>query len=161
MALIDLAGREDHHRLASELFDRVWELLERPERTAVEDDELIHTAHASRHHWGQIEPLDHERLATGEWQISRVYAVLGRGEAARWHAERSLAYCVEGRIDGFLRGAAYEALARATRIVGDDAAVHRYLRLGRETAEHIEDPEDRTMLLADLDEVDNWALAAH
>jgi hypothetical protein len=161
MVTIDLSGTPDHRGLAAELFDRVWELLEQPGRTVREDDELIHAAHASRHHWGQHDPTDHARLATGEWQISRVYAILGRGEPARWHAERSLAHCVEGRVDGVLRGAAYEALARATRLVGDHAAVHRYLRLGREVAASMDDPDDRAMLLADLDEVEPGALTTH
>ena len=54
-------------------------------------------------------------LARGEWQCSRVYAVLGRAEPALWHARR----CVEldeagaeGREDWDL-AAAYEAMARA------------------------------------------------
>jgi hypothetical protein len=143
MSTIDLAGLEEHRRLAQTLSDRAWELLDRSNRTATENDELIHTAHAARWHWGQLEPPDHGRLATSEWQISRMYTVLGREEPARWHAERSLANCVEGRIEGLLLGAAYEALARACRLQGDDAAVHRYLRLGRDAAAQVSDPVDR------------------
>jgi hypothetical protein len=160
MATIDLAAMEEHRRWGAALSDRVWELLARTDRSAADDDELVHTAHASLYHWGKADPVpDHQRLATGEWQLSRVYAVLGRPEPARWHAERSLANCVEGRLDGFLRGAACEALARSARLAGDDAAVHRYLRLGREAASQVEDAEDRQLLLDDLDEVDRWALA--
>jgi hypothetical protein len=158
MTTIDLAGLEDDQRLGDELFARVWELLRRPARTAFEDDELIHAAHAARHHFGQLQPADHEQLAVSEWQISRVYCVLNRWEPARWHAERALANCVEGRLAGVVLGAAYEALARAARIEGDDASVHRYLRLGREVAERIADPEDRATLLLDLDAIDDWAL---
>jgi hypothetical protein len=161
MSTIDLVGLEEHRRLASTLSDRVWELLDQPDRSAIEVDELIHTAHAARFHWGQLQPPDHGQLATSEWQISRMYTLLDRAEPARWHAERSLANCVDGRIEGFLLGAAYEALARACRLQGDDAAVHRYLRLGREAAAQVTDTEDRQMLLDDLAAVDAWALSSH
>lgn len=41
----------DERALASRLFNGVWELLERPERTTTDDDTMLHMAHASRHHW--------------------------------------------------------------------------------------------------------------
>ena len=76
-------------KLAADLFNHTWTLLEKPDRTPAEDDEMIHSAHASRFHWGEVgEPFN---LARGEWQCSRVYAVLGRAEPALWHARRCLA----------------------------------------------------------------------
>ena len=50
---------------------------------------MIHAAHASRYHWGEVG--DDVHLARGEWQCARVYSVLGRAEPALWHARR----CVE------------------------------------------------------------------
>ncbi len=40
--------------LAVELFNHVWTLLEKPDRTSAQDDEMLHAAHASRYHWGEI-----------------------------------------------------------------------------------------------------------
>ena len=58
-----------HRRLADELFNHAWELLEKPDRTREEDEELIHAAHASRYHWGVAgTALNHAR---GDWQIAR------------------------------------------------------------------------------------------
>jgi hypothetical protein len=74
----------DHRRLAVELFNHVWTLLELASRTPEQDDELVHAAHASRWHWSKAGTT--VNLARGEWQISRVYAVLGRAEPALWHA---------------------------------------------------------------------------
>lgn len=55
----------DERRLAVALFNHVWELLGRSDRTADEDDEMLHAAHASRHHWGRVgEALQRAR---GEW----------------------------------------------------------------------------------------------
>ncbi len=82
-----------HRQLAVDLFNSVWTLLERTDRSTAEDDDMLHAAHASRHHWGEVgEPVN---LARGEWQCSRVYAVLGRAEPALWHARRCLALCEE------------------------------------------------------------------
>ena len=76
---------------AVDLFNHVWTLIELPERTPEQDDEMIHAAHASRHHWAAVGTG--VNLARGEWQISRVYVTLGRGEPALFHAGRCLAYC--------------------------------------------------------------------
>jgi hypothetical protein len=78
----------DERRLAVGLFNHVWDLLGKPDRSVSDDFEMIHAAHASRYHWGAVgEPV---HWARGEWQCSRVYAVLGRFEPALLHAERCL-----------------------------------------------------------------------
>lgn len=74
--------------LAVALYDQVWTYLDRPDRSAADDLAMIHTAHASRHHWAAVGGP--ENLARGEWLCSRVYAVLGRDEPARHHAHRCL-----------------------------------------------------------------------
>ena len=88
--------RDARRRLAADLFNHTWTLMERVDRTAAQDDEMLHCAHASRYHWGEVgEPAN---LARGEWQCSRVYTVLGRAEPAMWHARRCLAICEEHGI---------------------------------------------------------------
>src|SRR5439155_13917343 len=82
---------EQRRELAVDLFNHAWALLRLPERTPEQDDELIHAAHASRHHWSEVGTA--ANLARGEWQVSRVYAALGRAEPALHHARRCLAYC--------------------------------------------------------------------
>ena len=124
---------EERRRLAADLFNRAWALLDLPERTADQDDELIHTAHASRHHWAEVGTA--ANLARGEWQVSRVYATLGRAEPAIYHANRCLAYC-EGspdELEDWDLPFAYEALARAHGVAGD-AAEARALRGQRSKA---------------------------
>ena len=65
-----------HKQFAVDLFNATWDLLEKPARTKEEDDEMIHSAHASRYHWGKVgEPVN---LARGEWQVARVYTLLNR-----------------------------------------------------------------------------------
>ena len=141
---------EQHRRLGVDLFNVVWTLIEKVDRTPAEVDAMIHAAHASRHHWSLAEPAGPENLARGEWQCSRVYAVLERAEPAHWHARRCLEICEANGIGDWDVAFAYEALARAARVAGDPAAVEHWLERARAAAETIADPEDREHLLADL-----------
>ena len=109
---------------------------------------MLHAAHASRFHWGEIgEPVN---LARGEWQCSRVYAVLRRAEPARFHAERCLELCEANGIGDLDLAYAYEALARAERLAGDEEAVRRHLDDARAAATRIAEAEDREHFLRDL-----------
>jgi hypothetical protein len=140
---------EEQRQLAVDLFNRVWQLLENTQRSAAETDEMIHAAHASRYHWSQVgAPVN---LARGEWQCSRVYAVLGRAEPALWHAQRCL-QLVEGapQAEDWDLPFAYEALARAHAEAGEPEDAARYRRLAQETGEGIADAEDRDLLLEAL-----------
>ena len=70
--------------LAVGLFNHTWTLLETHPRTPAQDDEMIHAAHASRYHWGEV--ADDVHLARGEWQCARVYCGArsrGAGAVAR------------------------------------------------------------------------------
>src|SRR5204863_5525705 len=136
---LDRAGRRT---LAAGLFNHVWTLLETPDRTVEQDDEMVHAAHASRYHWGEVG--EKVNLARGEWQCSRVYAVLGRAEPAVHHARRCLELA-ETAVDAAPWDVpfAYEALARAHAVAGDDDEARRWLTKAREAAEAIEKERDR------------------
>ncbi|MDP9242030.1 MAG: helix-turn-helix domain-containing protein [Actinomycetota bacterium] len=138
----------EERALASDLFNTVWTLLEKPDRSLEENDRMVHAAHASRFHWGEVgEPVN---LARGEWQISRVYSVLGRSEAAIFHADRCLQICRANEIGDFDLAFAYEALARAHLVAGDKDAAARFAALAREAGEQIAEGEDRELLISDL-----------
>jgi hypothetical protein len=138
-------------QLAVDLFNATWQLLDTPDRSSDDDLRMIHMAHASRHLWAQVgEPVN---LARGEWQVSRVYAVLGRVEPARFHGERCLDICEQHGIGDFDLAYAYEALARAAAVTGDGVERDRRLAQARTAAEAVADPEDRERLDADLDTV--------
>jgi hypothetical protein len=144
----DSIGPEDERRVAVDLFNHVWRLLEVPERTAAEDDAMVHAAHASRWHWGRVGGP--EQWAIGEWQCSRVYAVLGRGEQSLYHAQRCLDICEEHGIESFVPASAHEALARAYAVLGDLDAARRERDLSYALAVNLEDDDDRAVIEADL-----------
>ena len=141
--------------LAIGLYNRAWELLEIAERTPDQNDELVHAAHASCYHWGEVgTPVNRAR---GEWQCSRVYAVLGRPEPALHHARRCLAILEEhaaaadrGGAEDWDAAAAYEALTRAHAVAGDRVESDRWAIRAREACATIADPADREIIEQDL-----------
>jgi hypothetical protein len=138
-----------HRDLAASLFNHVWTLLETPDRTQAQDDEMLHAAHASRHHWGIAGTA--VNLARGEWQVSRVYAVLGRAEPALHHARRclELSRTAEGAAD-WDEPFAHEALARAYAVAGDADAARAEVEIALTLAVAIADAEDRAQLETEL-----------
>ncbi len=138
----------DERELAKRLFNLVWDLLDQPSRTADEDELMVNAAHASLFHWTRVgEPVNEAR---GEWQVSRVYSVLRRGEPALHHAQRSLALCEQHGIGDFDLAFAYEALSRAHMVAGDETEASRFAATARIAADRIEDAEDRDVFLGDL-----------
>jgi DNA-binding transcriptional MerR regulator len=139
-----------HRRLAVALFDHVWTLLEKPDRTAAEIDEMLHAAHASRFHWGRAEGGLPINLGRGEWQCSRVYAVLGRGEPALWHAKRCLVYAQDPSAEDWDLAAAYESMARASAVAGDPGAAADWKAKAVTAVAAIGDQDEREIIENDL-----------
>ena len=148
----------DERQFGVDLFNEVWRLMDTRAKATLaaphkgpagsarwsdlHDDRMLHAAHASRFHWGEAEECKPENLARGEWQISRVYAVLGRSEPAIWHARRCLAHCEQNRIGDWDLAYAYEALARAHALAGNGETA-TWKAKARAAGDAIADPEDR------------------
>ena len=141
---------DEHRRLGIDLFNKTWTLMEKASRTRSEADELLHCAHASAYHWLQAGTAANR--ARSEWQCSRVYAVLGRSEPALHHARRCLELCESSpdEVEKFDLPFAYEAMARAHAVAGEEAASRDWLGRARAAAETIVDEDDRLLLEADL-----------
>ena len=150
---VDAMDEATHRRIAVDLFNRSWRLLELPERTAEQDDELIHVVHASCHHWREVgAPAN---LSRGENQCARVYAALGRGEPALHHAGRCLDLVrsdAESHEDWEL-ASALEVLARAHLTAGSRTEAERCAALAQEALAAVEDPDDREMIAGQLAEL--------
>ena len=161
-----LTRQEWHKKMATELFNRTWDLIDKGDkRTPDENDEMIHAAHASRYHWGVVVaaktpntgPTNLER---GDWQISRVYALLKHHAEALYHAERCLRLCQTHKIGDFDLAFAYEAMARAyATLSGKPGDVkHRYLALAKKAAESIAKEDDRKYFLNELKTIPGHAV---
>jgi DNA-binding transcriptional MerR regulator len=145
------AAAGDERQLAVDLFNGVWRLLEKEDRNVEDDDRMLHMAHASCYHWGQVgDPVNRSR---GEWQCSRVYSVLGRTEPALYHARRGLEICQAHGIGDWDLAFAYESLARAHAVAGDKDQARSWTEQALAAAEDIAEDEDRELLHTDLEAV--------
>ncbi len=140
----------DHRQLAVDLFNYTWTLLDNENRTPEQDEEMVHAAYASRHHWG-IAGTD-KNHARGEWQIARVYAALKRFASSVHHAQLYMDACKMHDFGSFDLAFAHEGLARALVTNNPDEA-GKNLAEGRQVGEGIEKEEDRKWLHANLDEI--------
>jgi len=149
--------QECHRKSAVDLFNLVWNLLDKKDRTTEENDKMVHAAHASRFHWGEIGTHTPINIERGEWQISRVYSVLNRPQSAIYHANRCLEICQKNNIGDFDIAFAYEALARAHAVIGNKSECERYIKLAKEAGEQIKSKEDRDFFLTqDLQKVPGY-----
>ena len=113
------------NQLGVDLFNGTWSLIE-----SRQDDELmVHMAHASSYHWAVAPECKPENRARGEWLLARIYA-LGGSEPAH-HARSRLDWCERHDLADWDLAFAYEALARASRLAGDDEAAERYVEPAR------------------------------
>ena len=139
-----------HRALGAGLYNRAWDLLAIEGRTPEQDDELVHTAHASAWHWSRVGNA--ANAARAHWLCSRVYAVLGRGEPAVHHARRANEILVAGGegIADWDAAAAAEAMSRALAVSGDRAGAGEWKARAAAALAQVADPEDREQIEADL-----------
>jgi uncharacterized protein YndB with AHSA1/START domain len=138
---------DDYHRSGGvETNGLTWKLFEQPDRTQDDDARMIHLAHASAYHWGLVGTAENQ--ARAEWMCSHAYALAGRAEPARYHAERCLAIVEANGITDFDLVYANEAMARSLALSGAVEEAGRYLAAAHATP--IADDEDRSIAEADL-----------
>lgn len=79
-----------HEHFAAECFNRCWDLIEKPDRSSQDDEQMLLLSQASLWHWTQRSDVSPDKLAIGHWQLARVHALAGNQGAAERHAQRSL-----------------------------------------------------------------------
>jgi tetratricopeptide (TPR) repeat protein len=142
-----------HRRFAVDCFNQAWDLIDKPDRTPEEDEEMVRLTQASHWHWKQREDYTPKNEAISYWQTSRVYALLERAEEARRYGQLALKASQAGDVEPFYLGYAYEALARAEALAGNRAEAEAYLSAARDVASKITEAEDRKLLLDDLETI--------
>ena len=144
-----IVSKEMHIAIGKNLFNNTWDLIEKVNRTPEEDEWMLHTAHASRYHW-EAGGCAAVNLARGEWQISRVNAILNRAAAAIHHGELSLSLCLENKIGDFDLAFAYEALSRAFKAANQTVECRKYYQLALDASKDIKETEDLDLFLKEL-----------
>lgn len=140
-----------HRTFAPRAFNHTWTLLDETELTREQEEEMLASTFAQRHHWYKVgEP---KNWAVADWQVSRVAAVLGYAELSRRFGARSLELAQEHDLGPFVTGFAHEAIARAAADVDDVETFTEHLELAKAALPEIEDDSERETLEADLAEM--------
>jgi hypothetical protein len=144
-------ANEAHKYFAQSINGRVWELLQKPDRSPSEDDEMLHAAHACTYHWKFVGTAVQQQR--GEWLISRVHVVLGHGNEALRHAQLCFELTESNRnlMKDFDIAYAFEGMARAQAMLGDHRIAKEFLVLAEQAGEAIADEEDRSIFMGDFD----------
>jgi len=143
----DTLSIESERQIAMDLFHLTWTYLDMDARTAIHDEAMVATAEASLWHWRRVGAAS--QWAIGEWQCSRVHAVLGHGDLALLHAQRCLDIAESERVEDFIPASAHEAMARAYAMLGDMDAAREQRNLAYRIAVDL-DNEDRDIIEHDL-----------
>jgi ATP/maltotriose-dependent transcriptional regulator MalT len=140
-----------HRFFSAHAFNRAWDYIRTPWRTADETEAMLHAAHASFWHWLQRPDQTRTNLCIGYWQLARVYTLAGDIETALRYARR----CLESSAgtEPVYEGFAHEALARAEAARGDMEAAAAHRARGLALTQQVEDPEDRLLLENDLNTI--------
>lgn len=140
--------RQAHQYFAIQSFNGAWELIEKPDRTADDDAELLELAFASRWHWGHVG--ESEQWATGDWQIAHVASLLGLGQLAQLYARRAFDRCEQEGWEDWRRASMLEGMARAAAAAGDAEDHARYYALASEAVAAIVEDEERAVIASQL-----------
>ena len=149
MTTHDFDAAAAHRHFSTACFNRVWDLLDKPDRSPDDERLMVSMCHASLFHWQQRTDCSSRNLSIGYWQLSRVYAVLAQADNARQFARVCLTH--SEHAGPFLLGYAFEALARAEFTAGNAEAGEQFLAAAREQAALVPDPEERELLERDLE----------
>src|SRR5690349_13206848 len=109
---------------------------------------MVSLNQASCYHWSQRDDCTDPNRSVGYWQAARIHALLGRANDARRYGELSLGCSKD--LAPFFRGYAYEALARAEKVAGNEDAARKFSAQATALAEQVSDTEDKALLVAEL-----------
>jgi len=146
---------EFHRKIAKECFNKTWDYLEKKNRTPDDDRQMLILAHTSRYHWGLVGNA--RNLATGEWQISRVYADLKQAEPSLLFAKSSLELVIKNNLSELLPSA-YEGLARGYAIGEQPQLARDYIAKARKELDSIRDEEDKKIYAEQINETESLIL---
>lgn len=146
----DLDQKAAHKYFSANCFNKAWDLIDKSDRTPAEDEEMIRLSLASHYHWTQRDDYSPTSASIGHWQTSRIYAILGQAENARRYGQLCLEASRAEDMPPFYLGYAFEALARAEAVGGDQEKSEHFINGAKAAAEKIDKPEDKKQMLDDL-----------
>ena len=137
--------------IATQLFNRCWELLEQT-RDQDDDVELLTAAFSSRFHWLSVGDIDTRIIS--DWMVARAAAALGDGELSILFARRAHAAAQENTVPDWLSASCAEGVARAYAAAGDGAEFNNWSALTARLISAIADPEDKSLIASQFADIE-------
>lgn len=145
---LDLQAAHEH--FSASCFNASWDLIDKPERSAEDEERMLQLAMASAWHWSQRKDCTDQSRSVAYWQISRVHAICGRGAEAVRYGKLCLEASQAGKVAPFALAYAYEALARGESLCGHAIESNSWIAKAQEVIERITDADTQQMLRDDL-----------
>jgi hypothetical protein len=139
-----------HKYFSATCYNKAWELINKTDRTSEEDEQMIRLSLASTWHWTQRDDCTDQNMSIAYWQTSRIYSILGQAGNAMKYAELCLNFSQGDDAKPFFRGYAYEALARAEMVAGNQEKVDEYLQEAHKLLAVLTDEHEKKYLGDDL-----------
>lgn len=140
-----------HKYFSVKCFNAAWDLMDKPDRTTEESQEMLRLSMTSLFHWSQRDDCTNQNKSVGYWQVSRIFVLLEQVENAHQYANFSLE--ASHGEEPFYIGYAYEALARAESQTGNTKKRDEYLQQAFEQATKVSDAEWKNILVDDLETI--------
>jgi hypothetical protein len=141
----------DDKEIATQLFNRCWELLEKT-RDQDDDVELLTAAFSSRYHWLSVG--DNDTRIISDWMVARAAAALGDGELALLFAKRAHARAQDSEVPDWLSASTAEGVARAFAVTGDVAEFNNWSALTARLISAIADLEDQSLIASQFADIE-------
>jgi len=142
----------EYQSLAIKSFNDTWTLIDKSPRSDADNERMIRLAHTSKHYWVKAKGTA-LNMVRGDWLISHVYAITNNGEAALQFAQKCLDKTLENEIGDFDKVFAYEAMARAYFVLGNETETRRYLDFGYDYLQYVSEEDDMEYCKSQLDNI--------
>lgn len=141
----------DNRTLATQLYNRCWEILELETRSSDDDVELIMTALTSRYHWLKAGARD--QWIISDWMVSRAAGEVGAPELSLLFAHRAHDAAQSGNARDWLIASTAEGVARAYAVAGNAEEFTKWNALAGRLVEVIADEEERALVTNQLADI--------
>jgi hypothetical protein len=141
----------DDKALASQLFNRCWELLEQNERSEDDNVELLTSALTSRFHW--LNEGTPEQWIVSDWMVARAASATGSPNTALRFALRAYEAARATETSDWLVASSAEGVARAYAAAGNVEEFTNWSALAGRLVEVIVDAEDKALIESQLADI--------
>jgi hypothetical protein len=139
-----------HSYFAIECNNRAWDLAARS-RSAVENEEMLNTAHASALHWGFAGEESNRMSAL--MLLAEVHALVGNGSLALDYAEQMRRFFLKADTPDWELAFTHTIYAHAAYVAGDTETFEHAYEEARRAVGAISDTQDREVVLQTFNQV--------